>query len=70
MSFGKSRAKMHREDDSKLVTFADVAGLKEEKEELKEIVDFLKSPRKFIEIGARIPTGCSWLDHLELVRPT
>lgn len=57
MSFGKSKAKMHREDDSKLVTFADVAGLKEEKEELKEIVDFLKSPRKFIEIGARIPTG-------------
>lgn len=57
MSFGKSRAKMHREDDSKLITFEDVAGLQEEKEELKEIVDFLKSPKKFIEIGARIPTG-------------
>ena len=57
MSFGKSRAKMHREDGSTLITFDDVAGLKEEKEELKEIVDFLKSPRKFIEIGARIPKG-------------
>ncbi|MDR7870934.1 MAG: ATP-dependent zinc metalloprotease FtsH [Tissierellaceae bacterium] len=57
MSFGKSRAKMHREDEHTLITFDDVAGLKEEKEELKEIVDFLKSPRKFIEIGARIPKG-------------
>lgn len=57
MSFGKSRARLHKEDDSKLVTFADVAGLQEEKEELKEIVDFLRSPRKYIEIGARIPTG-------------
>ncbi|HZK00030.1 MAG TPA: ATP-dependent zinc metalloprotease FtsH [Tissierellaceae bacterium] len=57
MSFGKSKAKMHREDESTLITFADVAGLQEEKEELKEIVDFLKSPRKFIEIGARIPKG-------------
>ncbi len=57
MSFGKSRARMHKEDDGKRVTFADVAGLKEEKEELREIVDFLKNPRKYIEIGARIPTG-------------
>lgn len=57
MSFGKSRARLHKEEDSKLVTFADVAGLQEEKEELKEIVDFLRSPRKYIEIGARIPTG-------------
>ena len=57
MSFGKSKAKMHREDGSTLISFDDVAGLKEEKEELKEIVDFLKSPRKFIEIGARIPKG-------------
>lgn len=57
MSFGKSRAKLHKEDDSKLVTFDDVAGLQEEKEELKEIVDFLKNPRKYMEIGARIPTG-------------
>ncbi len=57
MSFGKSRARLHKEDDGKVVTFADVAGLEEEKEELKEIVDFLRSPRKYIEIGARIPTG-------------
>lgn len=57
MSFGKSRARLHKEDDGKIVTFADVAGLEEEKEELKEIVDFLGSPRKYIEIGARIPTG-------------
>ncbi|WP_425447834.1 ATP-dependent zinc metalloprotease FtsH [Dethiothermospora halolimnae] len=56
MSFGKSKAKMHK-DDSKKITFDDVAGLEEEKEELKEIVDFLKSPRKFIELGARIPKG-------------
>ncbi len=57
MSFGKSKAKMHREDDKNLVTFDDVAGLEEEKEELEEIVDFLKSPRKYLEIGARIPKG-------------
>ena len=57
MSFGKSRARMHKEEDGEKVTFNDVAGLKEEKEELKEIVDFLKSPRKYIEIGARIPKG-------------
>jgi cell division protease FtsH len=56
MSFGKSRAKMLK-DDSKKITFADVAGLDEEKEELREIVDFLKSPRKYIELGARIPKG-------------
>ena len=57
MSFGKSRAKIHKEEDGKLVTFDEVAGLEEEKEELQEIVDFLKSPKKYIEIGARIPTG-------------
>lgn len=57
MSFGKSRARMHKEEDSKRVTFSEVAGLEEEKEELREIVDFLKSPKKYIEIGARIPTG-------------
>lgn len=57
MSFGKSKARMHKEEDGKLVTFDEVAGLEEEKEELKEIVDFLKAPRKYIEIGARIPTG-------------
>ncbi len=57
MSFGKSKAKLHKEEDGKLVTFDEVAGLKEEKEELQEIVDFLRGPRKYIEIGARIPTG-------------
>lgn len=56
MSFGKSRAKMLNED-KKRVTFNDVAGADEEKEELKEIVDFLRSPRRFIELGARIPKG-------------
>lgn len=57
MQFGKSKAKLHREDDANPVTFEDVAGLEEEKEELQELVDFLKHPKKFIEIGARIPTG-------------
>ena len=56
MNFGKSRAKLHMEGKNK-VTFQNVAGLSEEKEELKEIVDFLKSPGKFIEVGARIPKG-------------
>jgi cell division protease FtsH len=56
MNFGKSRAKMHT-DGKNRVTFQNVAGLDEEKEELKEIVDFLKSPGKFIEVGARIPKG-------------
>ncbi len=57
MQFGKSRAKMHKDDPSKRVTFADVAGLDEEKEELSEIVDFLKDPKKFTALGARIPKG-------------
>ncbi len=56
MNFGKSRAKMATEDVKK-ITFADVAGADEEKEELKEIVDFLKSPKLFTDLGARIPKG-------------
>ncbi len=56
MSFGKSRARMLT-DDKKKHTFADVAGADEEKEELAEIVDFLRDPSKFIEVGARIPKG-------------
>ena len=56
MSFGKSKARLHRED-GEVITFDMVAGLEEEKEELKEIVDFLKDPRKYIELGARIPKG-------------
>lgn len=54
--FGKSKAKVLR-SDSRKITFDDVAGLKEEKEELIEIVDFLKNPRKFTQVGARIPKG-------------
>lgn len=57
MSFGKSRAKLHKEDELRRVTFADVAGLDEEKEELAEVVDFLKYPRKYNNLGARIPKG-------------
>ncbi len=57
MSFGKSRAQLHKGEDANKVTFDDVAGLKEEKEELEEIVDFLKNPKKYVEIGARIPKG-------------
>lgn len=56
MSFGKSRARMSTEKD-KQVTFTDVAGLMEEKEEMEEIVDFLKNPQKYTEVGARIPKG-------------
>ena len=56
MNFGKSRAKMTAEDDNK-ITFDDVAGLTEEKEDLAEVVDFLKNPSKYIELGARIPKG-------------
>lgn len=56
MSFGKSRARMVT-NDKKRVTFDDVAGADEEKAELEEIVDFLKQPRRYIELGARIPKG-------------
>ena len=56
MSFGKSRAKLSTDKDKK-ITFAQVAGLQEEKEELEEVVDFLKSPKKYIQVGARIPKG-------------
>ncbi len=57
MSFGKSRARMLNPTDKNKVTFGDVAGVDEEKEELEEIVEFLKNPRKFTEMGARIPKG-------------
>ena len=56
MNFGKSRAKMTT-DENRNVTFENVAGLREEKEELEEIVDFLKEPRKYTRLGARIPKG-------------
>ena len=57
MSFGKSKARMAPADDKNRKTFADVAGADEEKDELKEIVDFLKNPGKFTGLGARIPKG-------------
>ena len=56
MNFGKSRARLSMGGDKK-ITFSQVAGLKEEKEELEEIVDFLKAPKKYIQVGARIPKG-------------
>lgn len=57
MSFGKSRAKRHVKDKKKQITFDDVAGLEESKEELKEIVEFLKNPKKFTRLGGKIPKG-------------
>ena len=55
--FGKSRAKLLQENKNK-ITFQDVAGIDEAKQELSEIVDFLKSPKKYLEVGAKIPRGC------------
>ncbi|MCI8546541.1 MAG: ATP-dependent metallopeptidase FtsH/Yme1/Tma family protein [Clostridia bacterium] len=57
MSFGKSKARMMTPADKNKVTFADVAGVDEEKEELEEIVEFLKNPKKYTDMGARIPKG-------------
>ncbi|MCR4279557.1 MAG: ATP-dependent zinc metalloprotease FtsH [Candidatus Zambryskibacteria bacterium] len=56
-SFGQSKARLTAPNDKSRVTFKDVAGAREAKEELKEIVDFLKNPKKFLDIGARIPKG-------------
>lgn len=57
MAFGKSRAKLQKDGDLRKVTFKDVAGLDEEKEELSEVVDFLRNPKKYNSLGARIPKG-------------
>jgi len=57
MSFGKSRARMANEDSKMRVRFSDVAGADEEKAELEEIVEFLKEPKKYVELSARIPKG-------------
>ena len=57
MNFGKSRARRMSDDPAKRVKFSDVAGLQEEKEELEEIVDFLRAPKKYTQLGARIPKG-------------
>ncbi len=63
MSFGKSKARMMNSNDKNKVTFKDVAGVKEEKEELQEIVEFLKAPKKFTDMGARIPKGVLLVGH-------
>ena len=56
MQFGKSRARL-QSDEKKKITFADVAGADEVKEELQEVVEFLRTPKKFSELGAKIPKG-------------
>ena len=63
MSFGKSRARVVNQDDKNKITFNDVAGVDEEKQELQEIVDFLRNPKKFTDMGARIPKGVLLVGH-------
>ena len=63
MTFGKSKARMLNATDKHKVTFEDVAGVDEEKEELQEIVEFLKNPKKFTDMGARIPKGVLLVGH-------
>ena len=63
MSFGKSKARVLNQTDKNRITFKDVAGVDEEKQELEEIVEFLKNPKKFTEMGARIPKGVLLVGH-------
>ena len=63
MSFGKSKARVVGQTDKNKVTFNDVAGVDEEKQELQEIVEFLKNPKKFTDMGARIPKGVLLVGH-------
>ena len=63
MSFGKSKARMMTPADKNKLTFADVAGIEEEKQELEEVVEFLKNPKKFTDMGARIPKGVLLVGH-------
>ena len=63
MSFGKSKARMMTPADKNKVSFEDVAGIEEEKQELEEIVEFLKNPKKFTDMGARIPKGVLLVGH-------
>jgi len=63
MSFGKSKARMVNGEEKTKITFKDVAGVDEEKEELQEIVEFLKAPKKFTDMGARIPKGVLLVGH-------
>ena len=63
MSFGKSKARVVGQNDKNKVTFNDVAGVDEEKQELQEIVEFLKNPKKFTDMGARIPKGVLLVGH-------
>ena len=67
MNFGKSRAKLSR--DASKYNFKKVAGLREEKEDLEELVDFLKNPQKYTNVGARIPKASFWWDLREPARP-
>ena len=68
MNFGKAKIKQ-MSDEKRKTTFADVAGADEEKEELREIVEFLKNPNKYNSLGARIPRACCWWALPALVRP-
>ena len=68
LSFGKSRARLMNESQEK-ITFEDVAGIDEAKEELHEIIEFLSDPKKFTRLGGRIPKGSSWWAHPAQERP-